>query len=48
MKKQVTITISDDDKAYCLEQSVKILGRPNLSGYIAVLINKDKRNGHTT
>lgn len=44
MKKQVTITISDNDKTHCLEQSVKILGRPNLSGYIAVLIQKDKHN----
>jgi hypothetical protein len=42
MKKQVTITISEEDKSFAKKQSKKILGKENLSGYIAYLINKEK------
>lgn len=43
-KKKVMITISESDLKHCKEQSFKKLKDTNVSGYIAVLIEKDKRN----
>jgi hypothetical protein len=44
MKKQIIqpISMSQEHKDYCKEKSKKLLGRVNVSGYIAVLIEKDK------
>jgi ribosomal protein S17E len=38
------ISMSQEDKDHCKEKSKKLLGRENVSGYIAVLIQKDKEN----
>ena len=43
-KKKVMITISESDLKHCKEQSFKKLKDTNVSGYIAVLIQKDKEN----
>ena len=43
-KKRIQITISESDLKYCKEQSFKKLKDTNVSGYIAVLIQKDKEN----
>lgn len=43
-KKRIQITISESDLKHCKEQSFKQLKDTNVSGYISVLINKDKRN----
>ena len=41
-KKRIMITISEADIKHCKEQSFKKLKDTNVSGYIAVLIEKDK------
>ena len=43
-KKKVMITISESDLKHCKEKSFKKLKDTNVSGYIAVLIEKDKQN----
>ena len=43
-KKRIQITISENDLKHCKEQSFKKLKDTNVSGYIAVLIQKDKEN----
>ena len=47
MEKKIiqTIAISQEDKDHCKVKSKKLTGRENVSGYIAVLIQKDKENG---
>ena len=39
------ISMSQEDKDHCKKKSKKLTGRENVSGYIAVLIQKDKENG---
>lgn len=41
------ISMSQEDKDHCKKKSKQLLGRENISGYIAVLIQKDKENGRT-
>lgn len=43
-KKRIQITISESDLKHCKQQSFKKLKDTNVSGYIAVLIQKDKGN----
>lgn len=41
-KKPVTITLTEKEVEKVKTKSTEVLGRPNISGYIAYLINKDK------
>jgi hypothetical protein len=41
-KKRIMITISEADIKHCKEQSFKKLKDTNVSGYIQLLISKDK------
>lgn len=43
-KKRIQITISESDIKHCKEQSFKKLKDTNVSGYIQLLIEKDKQN----
>lgn len=43
-KKRIQIVITESDLKHCKEQSFKKLKDTNVSGYIVVLIEKDKEN----
>lgn len=43
-KKRINITISESDQKWCEKQSFKQLKDTNVSGYIQLLIQKDKEN----
>jgi hypothetical protein len=43
-KKRIQIVLSESDINYCRDQSLKKMKDRNVSGYIQLLIQKDKEN----
>jgi len=44
--KKVTISMTKETKAKAIQQSIDVLGKKNLSGYITYLINREENESN--